>query len=217
VSDRLARDAGPSIAAGNVDALHQLAEQMSAQNAVTYVRFFDAGGLLLVSVGSVPGGTAPPIAQPDGRVAGPIPIGSDTWEFQAPAFIGVERVGIATVGVSLDALAEIRRQTFTTAGVFTALFSLAAVLGALLLARAITRPLHVLAGAADTIARGDFATRVPVGSRDEVGALAISFNAMAESLADSRTSLEEKLAELERANHLKSEFLATISLSCARR
>jgi signal transduction histidine kinase len=209
VSDRLARDAGPSIAAGNVDALHQLAEQVSAQDAVTYARFFDAGGLLLVSVGSVPGGTAPPVAQPDG--AGPIPIGNDTWEFQTPVFIGLERVGVATVGISLEALEKIRRQTFTTAGAFTALFSLAAVLGALLLARAITRPLHVLAGAADTIARGDFATRVPVGSRDEVGALATSFNAMVESLADSRMSLEEKLAELERANRLKSEFLATIS------
>src|SRR5438128_142730 len=43
------------------------------------------------------------------------------------------------------------------------------------------------------------------------GRLAGSFNAMAESLARSRAALEEKVRELERANHLKSEFLATVS------
>jgi signal transduction histidine kinase len=34
---------------------------------------------------------------------------------------------------------------------------------------------------------------------------------MAESIARSRTAIEEKVRELERANHLKSEFMATIS------
>src|SRR5207247_6550392 len=84
-------------------------------------------------------------------------------------------------------------------------------LGAGLLARAMTRPLRALVDAADRISRGDFAARVAAGNRDEVGRLAGSFNAMAESLARSRAALEEKVPELERANHLKSEFLATVS------
>src|SRR5204863_7038214 len=72
--------------------------------------------------------------------------------------------------------------------------------------------------AADAIARGDFGAQVDVRTGDELGGLARSFNAMAQSLARSRTTLEEysgaleeKVLELERANHLKSEFLATIS------
>src|SRR5581483_4569380 len=98
------------------------------------------------------------------------------------------------------------------------LFILAATIAAAVLARAMTRPLKALASAADRIARGDLATRVEVRGGDEVGALARSFNAMVESLARSRATLdeysralEEKVSELETANHLKSEFLATVS------
>src|SRR5207247_247591 len=69
----------------------------------------------------------------------------------------------------------------------------------------------LLVDAGYRISRGDFASRVAAGNCDEVGRLAGSFNAMAESLARSRAALEEKVRELERANHLKSEFLATVS------
>jgi signal transduction histidine kinase len=211
VSEALARDAAPSMVTGNVDALRTLGEHARAQSAVTYTRFFDVHGLLLASVGLGPASAVRSAPQSSAQEAGPIPIGTDTWEFQAPIFAGPGLAGSVSIGVSLEALQEIRERTLRTATVFTPLFILAATLGALLLARAITHPLHLLARAADTIARGDFATRVPVRSDDEVGALACSFNAMVESLAESRRSLEEKVEELERANHLKSEFLATIS------
>jgi signal transduction histidine kinase len=211
VSEALARDAARSMATGNVDALRTLAEHARAQSGVTYTRFFDVHGLLLASIGLGPASAVGVAPQPGDRELGPIPIGADTWEFRAPVFAGPELAGSVSIGLPLEALRDIRRRTLTTATTFTALFALAAPLGALLLARAITHPLHLLARAADTIARGDFATRVPVRSQDEVGALARSFNAMVESLAESRRSLEEKVAELERVNHLKSEFLATIS------
>ena len=210
VSEALARDAALSMATGNVDGLRALAEHARAQSGVTYTRFFDSHGLVLASVGLGPLSAVRGAAQP-GQETGPIPIGTDTWEFQAPIFAGSGVAGSVSIGVSLEALQEIRQRTLRTATAFTPLFILAATLGALLLARAITHPLHLLAHAADTIARGDFATRVPVRSQDEVGDLARSFNAMVGSLAESRRSLEEKVAELERANHLKSEFLATIS------
>jgi signal transduction histidine kinase len=99
------------------------------------------------------------------------------------------------------------------------------VLTAVLLARAFTRPLRALATAADAIAQGDLTTVVRVGTGDEMSAVAESFNGMVESLAQSRTILEEysdtlKLRserleilnrELKEANRLKSEFLAQIS------
>ena len=50
-----------------------------------------------------------------------------------------------------------------------------------------------------------------MGGADEIGALARSFNAMVESVARGRTTLEEKVEELQTANRLKSEFLATVS------
>ena len=127
-------------------------------------------------------------------------------------------LGTVAIGLSAASLRELRHRTMTTASIFTSLFTLLAVGAALLLARAITRPLQALATAADAIARGDFGAQVDVRTGDELGGLARSFNAMAQSLARSRTTLEEysgaleeKVLELERANHLKSEFLATIS------
>ncbi|MEQ4301010.1 diguanylate cyclase [Plantactinospora sp. B6F1] len=78
-----------------------------------------------------------------------------------------------------------------------------AVLAASRLARSTTRPLAELARAADRVAEGDLATRVPVRAPDEVGRLADSFNRMtreAESylraLVTSRHQLREQLAVL---------------------
>jgi signal transduction histidine kinase len=53
-----------------------------------------------------------------------------------------------------------------------------------LLARGMTSPLREMAAAASAMARGDYGRRVRATSRDEVGALARAFNAMAGELAE---------------------------------
>ncbi|MDQ1521078.1 MAG: hypothetical protein QOI55_2151 [Actinomycetota bacterium] len=52
------------------------------------------------------------------------------------------------------------------------------------LARGMTSPLREMAHATDAMARGDFSRRVEATSRDEIGALARSFNKMAAELAE---------------------------------
>jgi signal transduction histidine kinase len=52
------------------------------------------------------------------------------------------------------------------------------------LARGMTSPLREMAQATDAMARGDFSRRVRATSRDEIGALARSFNKMATELAE---------------------------------
>ena len=59
--------------------------------------------------------------------------------------------------------------------------SFAALLG-LALTRTLTKPLRVVRDAAERIGSGDLSCRAPVTSRDEIGALAIQFNAMADAL-----------------------------------
>ncbi|MFC5946433.1 HAMP domain-containing protein, partial [Micromonospora harpali] len=83
------------------------------------------------------------------------------------------------------------------------LAGLLAVAAAWRLARVSTRPLVELAGAADRVAHGDLATRVPVRSRDEVGRLAGAFNRMTretgiyvQALTSSRDQLRGHLAVL---------------------
>ena len=59
------------------------------------------------------------------------------------------------------------------------------------LARSILLPLRVLEEGAGRFGAGDLAHRVPLATRDELGQLGRSFNAMAEKLASSQAALED--------------------------
>jgi two-component system sensor histidine kinase BaeS len=58
-----------------------------------------------------------------------------------------------------------------------------ALVAALALSRYILRPIHALTAAAARIAEGRFDQRVPLQGRDEIGSLAVTFNAMADRVA----------------------------------
>jgi sigma-B regulation protein RsbU (phosphoserine phosphatase) len=66
-------------------------------------------------------------------------------------------------------------------GIFLAMYSLALVLG-LMLARSITGSIHELYRGTEQLRQGDFATRIRVQSRDQLGDLGESFNVMAQSV-----------------------------------
>lgn len=75
---------------------------------------------------------------------------------------------------------QLRSHALAVAG----LAALLAMLGAAMLARRIGDPMHQLVSAARRIREGDYSTPVNVKSQDELGELALSFNAMQESIAD---------------------------------
>ncbi len=75
----------------------------------------------------------------------------------------------------------------------TALLALALALG---LATTITRPLQQLSESARRIAAGNYRTRVEIRSRDEVGALANSFNQMVQRLEEAEQMRERQLAAI---------------------
>ncbi|MFD5446739.1 sensor histidine kinase [Streptomyces sp. NPDC127100] len=60
--------------------------------------------------------------------------------------------------------------------------ALATVLGALLLSRAVLRPVRAMTLAAGGLGAGDLSRRVPVSGRDEIARLGSAFNRMADSL-----------------------------------
>jgi signal transduction histidine kinase len=72
-----------------------------------------------------------------------------------------------------------------------------------LMARSITEPILRLARAAEALGSGDWSPRVPTHSRDEIGVLARTFNAMAARLqswdSDLRAAVAERTAELNQA------------------
>ncbi len=78
-------------------------------------------------------------------------------------------------------------------GAIAALFLGGSVVAALLVS-SVTKPLHLLAVAAQALERGDMHARVPVRSNDELGQLAATFNTMAET----RMQFEDMLLAGER-------------------
>ena len=82
-------------------------------------------------------------------------------------------------------------------GVIIALALLAAVGIAVVSARSTTRPLAELGDAATRIAGGDLSTSIEVRSKDEVGRLAMAFNAMTDELRGYVGELQESQQELQ--------------------
>ena len=70
--------------------------------------------------------------------------------------------------------------------------------------RGVLRPVRTAGAAAQRLAAGDFATRVPVGSDDEFGRMAEAFNMMA-------ASLESQIVALEEAELRERRFVADVS------
>jgi signal transduction histidine kinase len=75
----------------------------------------------------------------------------------------------------------------------------------------VVRPIRRVSNATQRLAGGNFEDRVPATGPDEIGELGRSFNAMAESLTQSRRDLESRNADLERlANVLRAVLDSTV-------
>jgi two-component system phosphate regulon sensor histidine kinase PhoR len=105
-------------------------------------------------------------------------------------------VALVRVALPLDAvgrqLAELRRIVWTAA----ALTAVAAFVLTFWLARLITRPLQELKEGVEKISAGGYGHRVFAAGKDEVGALARSFNDMSERLAVQLAQLDEDREQL---------------------
>jgi signal transduction histidine kinase len=94
---------------------------------------------------------------------------------------------------------------------FSVLLTIAGAIVAWWAGRRVARPLVDLTNAAESIARGDYAARVPVLGAEEVARLATSFNAMAAQVGESRAQSSAAQEAAETANRAKSDFLAAMS------
>lgn len=105
-----------------------------------------------------------------------------------PVFLGKERKGTARIGFSKTVLEEIVRGTLRKTGrrilvvaVGVLIFGL---MGALILAGTMTRPIKLLVKGADLIGQGKLDTKIKIERKDELGWLAHKFDQMAERLKE---------------------------------
>jgi signal transduction histidine kinase len=252
IAESVAREAELPLLSGDVAGLARMAARAYGARGLRYCRILDDRGGVVAAAGSRQHGT-PPEGQIGRQIWGAmLGVAPAVWEFRTPVTIaelhprdeeltffdhaapppedGPQRqVGTVLVGIDLRELQESYRQVLMTSLLLTAIVVLGAMIAAAVLARLLVHPLGVLVRATDLIAQGALETRVETERTDELGTLAASFNAMAESVAETRAALEEHThtleekveartqrlqalnTELEEANRLKSEFLATVS------
>jgi len=103
-------------------------------------------------------------------------------------------LGVITMQDESKALASVGEMRWQTWMISLAFALLALIVGAVA-ARALTKPIHDLAIAAQNIADGDLGTRVDARNITEIGALGASFNRMADELEDHIARLAKAAAE----------------------
>jgi len=124
---------------------------------------------------------------------------------------GDDKIGTVRVGVSLAAVDQAVRAAVTKALAIAGLSLLLALVGALIVARRLSRPIRRLAADAAKIASGDLGHRAKVDRADEIGALATAFNEMSSDLEDSFGKLNQTLESFER--FVPRKFLAVVAPS----
>jgi len=174
--------------------------ELSANSATGYYRNVD--GSTWTSFGGLPetppdsllsrhGGTGERLRRTTGRV-----LFAEARIAGTPLVLGMEAPRTAI----LAAPNETARQL----AILGAMLALVAALVTWLVGRRVLRPLVELTVAADSVAGGDYSTRVPTAGTEEVVRLASSFNRMAQRIGEDRKLLET-------ANRAKSDFLASMS------
>ena len=106
---------------------------------------------------------------------------------------------------------DLKNIYIVTLSLVLAVALLVALALAAILASRMAEPLAILAGATQAVARGDFSRQAPVTSRDELGVLTESFNAMTRQLDEARRGMEANRAELETAKAYLENILANLS------
>jgi nitrogen fixation/metabolism regulation signal transduction histidine kinase len=88
---------------------------------------------------------------------------------------------------------------------------LAAIYGAIFFAQLLFKPVQDLMQGTRAVAKGDFGTRLPLTSRDEMGFLVHSFNDMTKRLRRAREETERSRQEAERERERLAVILARLS------
>ncbi len=124
-------------------------------------------------------------------------------------YLPAAHISMAVKITTEEAFAKVYQLERLVFGALSAIVLLIILFGAWV-GRAIIWPINILEKATGAMAKGDLTQRVPVGSADEIGRLAGSFNTMAERLEKSAAGLEAEVLGRTRDLAATNEKLARI-------
>jgi signal transduction histidine kinase len=119
---------------------------------------------------------------------------------------------VIMIMVELEEIYSFQNNTlFNTIVIFIALTVIALAILYVNIYRSVISPLNKLRNIAGVMTSGQYNERAKTGTIDEVGQLATAFNTMANAIEQREVSLQAAREHAERANQVKSMFLASVS------
>jgi len=103
------------------------------------------------------------------------------------------------------------RMLINTIGIFALIIAITTLVMYAVLYRIVVNPISRLRSIALEMTGGQYDRRIPVTNHDELGELALTFNAMATAVQQREAGLQEALLRAERSDQVKSAFLASMS------
>lgn len=194
------------LVARDLATLDELLRESRSDGGIEYLLLVDSDGHVVASEGWEPGAPLPP---QDADVHATVGETISRFDTAVSVMLNGRIYGTLHFGVSTEALkaseSVLVRQSLIIAVVEVIFSVVALTLAGLWL----TRHLRALTVAAENIQAGDFTQVVAVRSKDEVGKLAMAFNAMSQSV---KRTVDERTAALEgaQAKLVRSQRLAAI-------
>lgn len=118
------------------------------------------------------------------------------YDLVVPVIVGDEQLGYVHINLLLDNIHTIQHDNFVKRLLANSTVFMLAIFLTIYLARRYVEPIHRLVAGVKTVSAGNLSVTLPVGSRDEIGELAESFNEMVEKLRE-KERLEKRLYEAE--------------------
>ena len=167
----------------------------------------DEEGIFLKTL-SIPVATYQKVAAADELVFGEnITVGGRAYSLaRGKLQVSDDLLGVFAVVLSSDYVVQ---TSVVNRNFYVGIFAVAMVIVILLgffIARLIITPLSSLVQTSQAIAGGDLDKRTGIQSRDEIGALATTFDQMTESLQERTIDLQNRTLELERANQILEQM-----------
>ncbi len=122
-------------------------------------------------------------------------------EVMTPVVYQGKKIGVAVVGYDQNyfkkQVDETVRATVKRFSYVSLIANIFGILGSIIFARGVTKPLAELTKATQEIGKGELGHRIPINGQDEIGALGKSFNDMAQ--------------KLEQLDQMKNDFVSSVS------
>lgn len=182
---QIARTSGKYMVAVDYATLEDYLGNIIDYRELSYLVILDRDKHAVIALGTFP-------AQPwPVSEAHPAQVMDGTYDISDVITVAGQPMGRVLMGFSLSLMDEAIRKSRTRGISIAAAEIILTVIVTVLIGLGLTRRLGILAAAAQEVGKGDYSTRIPIETADEVGRTASAFNQMVTEVSSRTQQLEE--------------------------